>query len=420
MSKHKSYAAIFAVGALAAALASPVISASLSQLSSSPNYSEASQIVPTINGVISSINSGITPQSMGAFNSPRNVLDNGAMAVTQRGTGIQTGGTTSVPSTAYSADRWGCYANVTSGASRCQVTTSVPTPPTGFQNSQRLYRTSGALTQPVCMIQEVPTSRSTSLAGQSVIFSIYGQALAGLSADNANAANLYIFTGTGADEGLGTMTASPAITPAWTGIATTGSKAITLTTSWARYNSGVVAIPLGTTEIGVAVCFTPTATGAGTTDGLAFTGAQLEMVGANSTSPSTFEFRTYADDLYQAQRYYYQITESATVIGVRATCIMSTTSIANCLIRFPNTMRIAPTMTYATGFQASATTASSSATACTALTTTATLTGNAATPESVIMDCASTAGFGAAGTGGFLWDVGTGTPSGAIKASADF
>jgi hypothetical protein len=38
----------------------------------------------------------------------------------------------------------------------------------------------------------------------------------------------------------------------------------------------------------------------------------------------------------------------------------------------------------------------------------------------VLMDCASSGGFGAAGTGGFLWDVGTGTPSGAIKASARF
>src|SRR6185312_8151236 len=136
-------------------------------------------------------------------------------------------------------------------------------------------------------------------------------------------------------------------------------------------------------------------------------GAALNV---NDPRAKAFSRRSAAVETTLQQRYYYQITESATVIGVRGTCIMSTTSIANCMIRFPTTMRIAPTMTYATGFEASASTASSSATACTALTTTATLTGNAATAENVLIDCASSAGFGAAGTGGWIWDVGTGTP----------
>jgi hypothetical protein len=347
------------------------------------------------------------------FTNGRNVLDNGAMAIQQRGTGTVTCGTTSgIPSSAYHADRWGCDANVTSGAGRAAVITATPAPPTGFPASVKIFRTSGALTQPICTWQEIPTVESTYLQGQTVTFSSYIAALAGLSADNGNVVNMVVIAGTGTDEGFGTMTASPAITPAWTGISTVTNTAQNITTSFVRY-SVTVTVPATATELAAGICFTPTATGAGATDGFAYTGAQTEV----APSPTAFEFRRVADELRQAQRYFFRVTEGSTV-ATRASCGISTTSIANCLLNFPVTMRVAPTMTYTTGFESCATTACTSATACTALTTSATLASTAVSPNNVLIDCASSAGFGAAGTTAFLYD--TATPGGLISASADF
>src|SRR5262249_18519714 len=155
------------------------------------------------------------------------------------------------------------YTNVGSGAGRGQVVTSTPSPQTGFTNSMNVYRNSGALTQPVCTVQEVSSLNTKGLQGQQVVFSAYLQALSGLNADNGSVINMYVIYGTGTDQGLGTLTASPAITPAWTNInsSITGSK--TITTSWNRYNiTGTV--PSTATEAGVMICFTPTANGAGT------------------------------------------------------------------------------------------------------------------------------------------------------------
>jgi hypothetical protein len=268
---------------------------------------------------------------------PRNYLDNGALNITQRGTGIITCGTTSAA--LYGPDRWACNANVTSGAGRIQIVTASPTPPAGYTNVAKVYRTSGALLQPVCAMQEVGTVESTQLAGQTVTFSATMAALAGLVADNAGVANLVVISGTGAGEGLGTQTASPAITPAWTGIATLVNTPVTLTTTFARFST-TVAVPSTVTEVGVMLCFTPTATGAGTTDGFAFTSAQLEV----APSPTAFEFRKYGDDLNRALHYYWQINEPAANKAV-GTGNYQTSTICDVTIPTPVQMRAVPTIT---------------------------------------------------------------------------
>ncbi len=299
-----------------------------------------------LNTLIQSINTNITPQSMGSFATPRNFLDNGAMQVQQRGTGTVTCGQTSgIPSSAYSADRWGCIANVGSGAGRTQVITSSPSPPTGFSTSVKMWRNSGALTQAVCAWQEIPSFRATMLAGQTVMVSAYLQALAGLAADNSNAANLVIVTGTGTDEGLGTFTASPAITPAFTGVATLQNTALTITTAWVRYNGVSVAVPTSVTEIAVGICFTPTATGAGATDGLAFTGVQLEPLGANSTAPSPYEQKPLGVETEEAFRYFQILTEPASGVQVPVFGNSTSATAAAMAYSFPVVMRVAPTFT---------------------------------------------------------------------------
>lgn len=405
---------------LAAAAGLAIVSAAGYALSQTPIIPQVNQVGPgdliqdIVNGAPVVGNQYVNAQLLANFSgTPRNYLDNGSVNVQQRGTGIVTCGTTSTA--VYGADRWACQANVTSGAGRSSLVTTAALLPQGFQNVNELYRTSGALTQPICAIQEISTAESTALAGKTVTLSVFEAALAGLGADNSNVTTLSIIYGTGSDEGIQTPTASPAITPAWTGIGfVVNQQAITITAVPTRYwVTGT--IPGSATEVGVEICFKPTATGAGTTDGFAWTGAQLEV----APNPTAYEVHTYASDLAKAQRYFYEIADNASTQYSVGECSISTSSIANCLVQFPVTMRAAPTISSATGFAASATTASTSTAACTGFTLSATLSGQAASTQNAIMDCASSAGFGAAGTGAFLWTLGT-TTTGYFRASAEF
>src|ERR1700722_3544955 len=75
--------------------------------STNPLFADPSHILATVNHLIELINQYVTPQTMAPYTTPRNVLDNGGMQVQQGGTGTRTAGTTTIPSSAYSADRWG-------------------------------------------------------------------------------------------------------------------------------------------------------------------------------------------------------------------------------------------------------------------------------------------------------------------------
>lgn len=348
----------------------------------------------------------------GSFTNFRNVLDNGAAQVVQRALATAStscGTTTGSTSLTYSADRWTCIVNVASQQGKTQVVTASPSPPTGFTKSINVWRNSAALTQPVCLMQEVPTADSTTLAGQVATFSFYGQALAGLAADNGGVVNGYIFTGTGTDQGLGTLTATPAITPAWTNIAATTTKAFTLGTSWNRYSvSGL--IPAATTELGVAICFTPTATGAGATDGFSATGMQLEAASA----PTPYEFRPASLELTKDEAYFFQITDPAATVYLPSSCsVITASTTVRCNLTLPVSMRTTPTTTVLTatsfGIQLTAGTAGT----CTTLAATA----SASTPQSAGLTC-TTGGTIALGTGTSL--IGAAISNATISVSADF
>ena len=159
------------------------------------------------NALIQMLNGNVATGAGVTF--PKNVLDNSNFQISQRGTGASTCGTTSgMPETAYGPDRWACDINEATGAGQITQVSATPTPVVGAQFAATLVRNSGSLTNPACMIQEIPYAKVLGLQGQMVDFSVYLQALAGLSADNGNQANLYVFSGTTADQGLGTMTTS--------------------------------------------------------------------------------------------------------------------------------------------------------------------------------------------------------------------
>ena len=256
----------------------------------------------------------------------------------------------------------------------------------------KIYRTSGALTQPICTWQAIPTPQSTQLAGQTVTFSVYAAALAGLAADNGNVANLVIITGTGTDQGtVASPSTTPLITPAWTGIATAVNTPITLATTFARYST-TAAIPAAATEVGVGVCFTPTASGAGATDGLAFVGAQLER----GSVMSLYEVRPRQAEIIDNDQFIYAINEGA-VGPSRAICHFTTAnSVMICPIVFPVPMYKAPTMTYAAGFAGFTTTAETTENACTTGPVTSTNIAYAPSTTQVMVTCTIASGTTAA------------------------
>ena len=298
---------------------------------------------PDLNTLVTNANISIATQA-GPLNF-RNVLDNGDMAVQQRGTTAATGGTTSTASVYPGPDRWAVDTNVTSGAGYGAAVASGGTP--SLPNYMKLYRNSGALTQPVCTIQEVPATSATQLAGQSVVFSAYMQDLGGLTADNGGSVQVYVITGTTADQGLGTLTASPAITPAWAGLASSAAQSFTVTSAWARFSTTPIALPTGIKEVGVEICFTPTATGAGATDGIGITGAQLEL---NAYGVSPFENLPYPVDFQRAQvNGAYVLKEPASGAAVAGVCMATGANTNACTFTPPYPFRATtPTITITT------------------------------------------------------------------------
>lgn len=344
--------------------------------------------------------------SVPGWHTPRNLLDNGGMQIQQRGTGTVTCAQNSaITSAAFGADRWGCIANVASGAG--QAAASVTTPPAGYSGTMKLWRNSGALTQPVCMMQAIPTTRSTSVAGQPVTLSFTAKALAGLAADNGSVITANIFTGTGSDEKiLATPTASPAITPAWTGIATAQAQSQTITTTFTRYTMPTITLASTVTEVAVAICFTPTATGAGATDGFEITGIQLEK----GTISTPFEFLSFPIEQANAYRYFYKLTETAAIFPV-ASCAAIDTTHTNCLVPFLAQMRVAPTATFANGFATPTTTSQATLGACTTLAAAATVASTVGSVTGFLVNCTATT-VPAAGVASFLYsNNGTGTMS---------
>ncbi len=76
---------------------------------------------------------------------------------------------------------------------------------------------------------------------------------------------------------------------------------------------------------------------------LQVTGVQLET-GPVATS---FEFKSYGQELRECQRYYYQyVSGNAKIIGVGS---MLASNVADSTVRFPVTMRIAPTLIATSG-----------------------------------------------------------------------
>lgn len=376
-------AAIVASGVLASAAGIPS--------NAIPGPWDPSQLGSYINQVFQNVN-----QYASGYQ-PLNLLDNGANQINQRGAAERVGGTTSGPNDAeYCTDRWALDTNVTSGAGYCNEVTSATgvTFAYGVTPMVSIYRKTGALTQPICHEQEIPSARFKQVQGKPVIMSAWLAANAG--APSGVTATFYLWTGTGTDEGLGAlrsavgMTASPALTPALTGLATAGSYTTpALSTTASRYSSGPIQVPATATEGVFAICWTPASETAGTTDGILIGNEQLEEADTNQTTAGRFYRENYAQALATAQHYYAQWADNLAATFTMPMICTETTSgtTATCLLSLPQPQDLAaPVAAVATAASFGMTkVADGTAEACTTLAVVA----STSQPQGVKLTCAA-------------------------------
>ena len=279
----------------------------------------------------------------------RNRIINGAMVIDARNAGASVSGTSGV----FSVDRWKVQNNSGSARFNVQQNAGSVTPPAGFANYLGVTSTgaySVAAGDVISMVQAIEGYNTADFAWgtasastvtmsfwvRSSLTGTFGGAL-----KNASASYSYPFT----------YTISAANTWEQKSITITGATAST----WAATTSASIEIYFnmgtGSTFNGTAGAWASadyrSATGATSvvaTNGATFyiTGVQLEK-GATATA---FDYRSYGTELALCRRYYFQSNAlSGSYAGFGAGWGTGGTQ-AWIGIRYPNTMRASPTITF--------------------------------------------------------------------------
>lgn len=322
-------------------------------------------------------------------------------------------------------DRWAYWSGTATAMTVSRDTTAADLPAQAYQAAFKMARTSGQTgVIPLCMTQEIETTNSIMFQGTTAELDFYATAGANFSAAS-NALTAYLITGTGTDEGVSKMAfqfnAGGGGSSTWAGQATTVADVATISTNPTRF-AAVGVIPVTATEIGVMFCYTPVGT-AGTNDYVALSGIQLTRnasltsiaagttaTDCNTINCSSFDRRLNGLEADLQYRYFFKLTETAAVAPV-ASCAAVDTTHTNCLINFPETMRIAPAATLANGFATPTSTTQATLGACTTLTAATTVTSTVGSTGSFLVNCAATT-VPAAGVASFLYsNGGTGTIS---------
>ena len=253
------------------------------------NGSSLTQLTVNANGQITAASTQpITSINGGPISGYRNVIINGGMQVSQRGS---SGSFNSLGALVYpSIDRWNGYQG---GAGPFGTVAQSTVAPAGFQFSMKTGRPSGLTnTNYMNLSQIVETVNTIPLQGQTVTLSFYAKCGTTFSAPGTTFQTI-IATGTGTDEG-----AVSGLSSTWTGYNSLANVADTLTTSFQRFTH-TVTIPSNATELMVAHYWNGSGT-AGADDNVYLTGVQLE-VGSTAT---VYENKSYAQELSLCQRYY--------------------------------------------------------------------------------------------------------------------
>ena len=242
----------------------------------------------------------------------KNTLINGDFSIWQRGT--------SSSGNAYIADRW--YSALVSGTGTfAQESTVVPT---GSTYSMKF--TASATAQPA-LYQAIETANAIKFAGQTVTVSgvVAASASTGFTIDVQHSSST--------DNG---------VTGTWTSITATSGGTATATSTTFVSISGVYAIPSTAKSLRVRIFTTSTIAN---TVVVYFDNLQLEL-GSTATSFQTAT-GTIQGELAACQRYYYaHAVASGEQIG---SAVYNSITESNAQIKFPVTMRTAPTLSATTG-----------------------------------------------------------------------
>lgn len=213
----------------------------------------------------------------------RNLLHNGAMQVSQRGTSFA--GTSGI---AYTTDRWFTYR---AGGATGHTVTQAASGLAQIQYCARVQRnSSNAATDAVFLEQDVETRDSIAYQGSNVTLSFWARAGSNYSSAS-NALGVLVQSGTGTDQ---------RIQSGFTGASSVVSTTVALTTSWQRFTTSLTgAVPANSTQLGVRFGFTPVGT-ASTNDYFEITGVQLET----GSVATPYEHKDYGQELRECQRYY--------------------------------------------------------------------------------------------------------------------
>jgi hypothetical protein len=255
----------------------------------------------------------------------KNKIINGDMSIAQRGTSVSVGASAYT----YTLDRFKAY-SVNTATTVSQNTSA----PTGFSYSLKLQRPNANTgTNSLAVLQIIETANVMSLQGQSATISFYIKKGANYSGGNITVQGL---TGTGTDQGGDPYS--------FTGLSTfVNDSTYSPTTSFVKVSyTGTVASSVK--EIAVAINYTPTGT-AGADDAIYITGMQLEQ-GSVATAFQT-STGSIQGELAACQRYYFRAGANSggttNVYSPYGSGYTASTTEAYALVKFPQTMRIAPT-----------------------------------------------------------------------------
>jgi hypothetical protein len=254
-----------------------------------------------------------------------NPVINSSMQVAQRGTTFSFSG-----SGGYSLDRW--YVNSFPASTITQQLTGDTTNLPFIQYCARVQRNAGnTSTGSLSYSQSFETINSRPFAGKTVTVSFYARKGANYS-PTSSFVDVLLRSGTGTDQNIhGT----------YTGVATVVSASVALTTTWQRFTTSLTGT-VAATATELAVTFASNSTGtAGAADYFEVTGVQIDI------GSVALPFRTagvsYQEELAMCQRYYYRAVSSAAGTALSTASPASTTTVVDCLLPVPVTMRTTPT-----------------------------------------------------------------------------
>lgn len=333
----------------------------------------------------------------------RNLIINGAMEVSQRGTSF-----TSVANTAYTLDRFAFY---DTGAGVVDISQATDTPNGNFKNSLKV---------------DVTTADSSLAAGDlyAIIHHIEGTVSSHLGWGTSDAKNVTLSFWVKSPK---TGTHSVAVQNNLQNRSRSEEYTVSSANTWEHKSVKFVGDTGGTwvTTTGLAIRLSfPLAAGSNFTQAAGswgtgniyaspnqvncmddaannfyITGVQLEV----GDSASDFEHRSFADELRRCQRYYFRINEGATYQRFALGSCANTNN-AQCTITLPVTMRATPSV-HTTGTTGDY--AFFEAGVVHTMTSLPSINTSGASAESVNITCTSTGNFAVGNAGEFLSNANT-------------